>query len=132
MFRKEDSVIMKVMPSYIHALDGRLRIKAPHVKGAPARALEVESRLRQVDGIDHVTANPTTGNVLILYNSCRIAQHEVLDILRTLGCLQEQAAAKTRASESVGTRPSFSETLAESLMRSTMELALQGLIRALI
>jgi hypothetical protein len=132
MFRKENSVIMKVMPSYIHALDGRLRIKVPHVKGAPARALEVESRLRQVDGIDHVTANPTTGNVLILYNSCRIAQHEVLDILRTLGCLQEQPAAKTSASESVGTRLSFSETLAESLVRSTMELALQGLIRALI
>jgi hypothetical protein len=127
---------MKVTPSYIHALDGRLRIKAPKVKGSPARALEVESRLRQVDGIDHVTANPTTGNILILYNSCRIAQQEVLDILHTLGCLQEQAVAMTGASDSVGTRPSFGEALGEalteSLVRSTVELALQRLIRALI
>jgi heavy-metal-associated domain-containing protein len=129
-------MIMKVTPSYIHALDGRLRIKAPTVKGSPARGLEVESRLRQVDGIDHVTANPTTGNILILYTSCRIAQHEVLDILHTLGCLQEQPAAKTGASDSVETRPSFSETLGEalteSLVRSTVELALQRLISALI
>ena len=133
-------MIMKVTPSYIHALDGRLRIKAPEVKGSPARGLEIESRLRQVDGIDHVTANPTTGNILILYNSCRIAQHEVLDILRTLGCLQEQPAAQTGASASVERRPSFGEAfgealgeaLTESLVRSTMELALQRLIRALI
>jgi hypothetical protein len=129
-------MIMKVTPSYIHALDGRLRIKAPGVKGSPARGLEVESRLRQVDGIDHVTANPTTGNILILYTSCRIAQYEVLDILRTLGCLQEQPAAKTAASDSVETRPSFGEALGEalteSLVRSTVELALQRLISALM
>jgi Heavy metal associated domain 2 len=127
---------MKVTPSYIHALDGRLRLKAPKVKGSPARALEIESRLRQVDGIDHVTANPTTGNILILYNSCRIAQHKVLDILHTLGCLEAQPAVKTGASESVAIRPSFGEALGEalteSLVRSTVELALQRLLRALI
>ena len=123
---------MKMTSSYVHALEGRLRIKATKVKGAPVRALEVESRLRQVDGIDHVTANPTTGNVLILYNSCRIAQHEVLDTLRSLGCLQEESAAKIGTSENDGMLPLFGEALAESLMRSTVELALQGLIRALI
>ncbi len=112
---------MKMTSSYIHALEGRLRIKASQVKGAPARALEVESRLRQVDGIDHVTANPTTGNVLILYNSCRIAQHEVLDSLRTLGCLQEESAATTGTSASDGMRLSLGEALAESLVRSTMQ-----------
>src|SRR5919108_2353814 len=44
MFRTKDYVIVKMTSSYIHACDGRLRIKAPHVKGAPAVALEVVSR----------------------------------------------------------------------------------------
>jgi hypothetical protein len=123
---------VKMTSSYIHALEGRLRVKVSKVKGAPARALEVESRLRQVDGIDHVAANPRTGNVLILYNSCRIAQHEVLDTLRRLDCLQEESAAKTETGASDSLRLSFGEALAESLVRSTMELALQELIRALI
>ncbi len=87
---------MKMTSSYIHALEGRLRIKASQVKGAPARALEVENSLR------------------------------------TLGCLQEESAATTGTSASDGMRLSLGEALAESLVRSTMELALQGLIRALI
>lgn len=123
---------MYAMSDYIHALDGRLRIKVAEVKGAPMKALEIESQLRQATGINHVTANPRTGNVLILYDPRRIAQHELFDALRALGCLQERNDAQMATKEVPGVHVKLGEALAETFVRSTMELALQGLFRALI
>jgi hypothetical protein len=116
---------------YIHALDGRLRIKIVGVKGSPVRALEIESRLRTYPGIHHASANPVTGNVLILYDRIQLAQHEVLNMLRSLGLLKENGHAD-RANGDGSDTPEFGKLLANTLARTTMELALQGLIRALI
>jgi hypothetical protein len=118
--------------SYIHALDGRLRIKVVEVKGAPVKALELQSRLQQVDGLDHATANPITGNVLILYNPSRLAPHEILEVLRRLGYLRPLVPTSSPISPVLGTRASFRGALAETLLRSIMELALQGLLRAFV
>jgi hypothetical protein len=128
----KDETIVWITSSYIHALNGRLRIKVPEVKGAPPRALDIEGRLRRIDGIDQATANPTTGNVLILYNVGRITQQRILNVLYSWGYLREQSTAQMSMWGVAATRPSLRETLAETLMRSTLELALQGLVRALI
>jgi hypothetical protein len=112
-------------------LDGRLRIKLLEVKGSPTKALEIESRLREYPGILQVSANPVNGNVLILYDPVQLAQHELLETLRSLGVLREQAQAGEGDGSGVGS-PHLSKLLADSLARTTMELALQGLIRALI
>lgn len=116
---------------YIHALDGRLRIKIVGVKGSPAKALEIESRLRQYPGIHDASANPVTGNVLILYDPIRLAQHEVLDTLRSLGFLWEHGYPGRVNDDAVDTAH-LGKMLANTLARTTMELAVQGLIRALI
>ena len=123
---------MQLVSTYIHALNGRLRIKAIGVKGAPRRALEIEGGLQAVDGIDHVKANPITGNLLILYRPDRIGQHEILSALRHLGCLQERDRAQALTESYGGIVQGLSGVLAETLMRSTMELAMQRLVRALI
>jgi hypothetical protein len=128
----KDETIVWITSSYIHALNGRLRIKVPEVKGAPPRVLDIEGRLRRIDGIDQVAANPTTGNVLILYNAGRITQQRILNALYSWGYLREQSNAQMSTSGVGATRPSLRETLAETLVRSTLELALQGLVRALI
>jgi Heavy metal associated domain 2 len=128
----KDETIVWITSSYIHALNGRLRIKVPEVKGAPPRVLDIEGRLRRIDGIDQVAANPTTGNVLILYNAGRITQQRILNALYSWGYLREQSNAQMSTSGVAATRPSLRETLAETLVRSTLELALQGLVRALI
>ena len=73
--------------TYVHALDGRLRIKVPKIKRAVREALEVELRLQQVTGVEEVSANPTTGNVLILYNPEIISQEEVIFVLMQSGNL---------------------------------------------
>ena len=43
---------MTASSSYVHALEGRLRIKVPEVKGAPLKACEVERHLVQSPGGD--------------------------------------------------------------------------------
>jgi hypothetical protein len=49
-----------IASTYVHALEGRLRIKVPKIKRALRGALEVELRLQQVTGVEDVSANPTT------------------------------------------------------------------------
>ena len=46
---------MTASSSYVHALEGRLRIKVPEVKGAPLKACEVERHLVQSPGVDEVS-----------------------------------------------------------------------------
>ena len=123
---------MNVISPYFHALNGRLRIKIVELKGLPMKALEAEGQLRVIDGIKHVKANPTTGNVLVLYDPAQIGQEEILGALQRLGYLREngqiQAAMRhyPQAFEGIG------ETLARTLMHTTMEVAVQSLISALI
>jgi hypothetical protein len=125
---------MAVQPAstYIHALDGRLRIKVTEVKGSPGKALEIEGGLRTIDGVNLVKANPITGNILILYCADKIGQHEILSALHRLGCLREHGRAQTITSNDGGKLDGFSAMLTETLVRSTMELALQRLVSALI
>jgi copper chaperone CopZ len=96
------------------------------------KALEVEGQLRKADGILEVKANPTTGNVLVRYDPARIGQFEVLDALQRLGCLRDHCVARivfpSHARVSAGLRGA----VAESLVRTTVELALQRLVSALI
>jgi hypothetical protein len=80
---------MTSIAPYLHVLDGRVRIKLPQVKGAPPRSLAVEQLLRGLDGVTDVTANPLTGNVLVLFTSSVISQHEILAALQQTGYLRD-------------------------------------------
>jgi hypothetical protein len=123
---------VQLASTYMHALEGRLRIKVSGVKGAPLRALAIEGELRAIDGVTRVQANPITGNILILYCPDRIGQDEVIAALHRLGCLQEPDRPQTMRGSYSDMLQGFSSMLAETLVRSTMELALQRLVSALI
>jgi copper chaperone CopZ len=123
---------VNVISPYIHVLNGRLRIKVAEVKGSPMKALEVEGQLRRIDGIDHVRANPTTGNVLVLYDPARIEQFEIFGALQRLGYLRENANIRTAAKSHLLAFDGLGEAMAETLVRTTMELAVQRLVSALI
>jgi copper chaperone CopZ len=129
---REEIVRVNVISPYIHALNGRLRIKVAEVKGSPIKALEVEGQLRRIDGIDHVRANPITGNVLVLYDPARIGQYEILGALQRLGYLRENSSVQTAARSHPRAFEGVGETLARTLMHTTMELAVQRLVSALI
>ena len=123
---------MTASSSYVHALEGRLRIKIPEVKGAPLKACEVERHIIQSPGVDEVSANPITGSVLILYNSRLIGPEELLFALQEIGCLQEcqpQAAGDANAAS----RPEGALAKVTTAVASTlMEVALTRLVIALI
>lgn len=115
---------MNVVSSYIHALEGRLRIKIPEVKGASLKAREVEQHLQLLTGMEEVSANPLTGNVLILYNSRLLSTREIIGALQDLGYLEEATPPNTEKGI-VG-------KLTTSVASSLMEVALTHLVTALI
>ncbi len=113
--------------TYIHALDGRLRIKLPKIKRALREAREVDRHLQQLTGVESVSANPTTGNVLILYNPGVIEQKEIIFFLIQSGYLPQL----TNGAE-ISVFPSTMERLANTVATTIMEAALGRLIGALI
>jgi copper chaperone CopZ len=116
-------------PTYLHALEGRLRVKLEGVKGSPVRAAEVVRELQVLEGVEEVTANPKTGNALILYDSSRIQQQQILDALWAGGFLE--MAGHAEASSQPGLSIA-SDTLTRMFVRSSVEFALQRVLTALI
>jgi copper chaperone CopZ len=112
---------MSVDSLYVHALEGRLRIKIPAVKGAAGQAKEVERHLGQFAGVEHVSANPITGNALILYNPHVVGQDDILASLREPGYLSQP-----------GPRPGVVEKVTATVAASLVEAALARLVSALI
>jgi copper chaperone CopZ len=94
---------------------------SPQVKSTPQRALAVEQLVRRLDGVTSVTANPITGNVLVLFTSAILGQHDILTVLQQTGYLREDHAAEQ-------SQPN----LLSLLMHSALEKALERLVLALI
>lgn len=128
---------MSSISSYIHALEGRLRVKSASVKGSLQKAREVEAHFRAYEGITEVVANPVTGSVLFLYDSQRVSQNELLENLYALGCLsKDDSEQKHPTFQSVQVVLKLPEELGQKLVKtvvtSTVEVALQRLVYALI
>ena len=113
---------------YLHSLEGRLRIKIPRVKGAAGQAQEVERQLRQSLGVEYVSANPITGNVLILYDPGLTSQEDILSSLKELGYLSQPGPKVVSPS----TQPGVVERVTATVAASLMEVALTRLVSALI
>lgn len=77
---------LKTISTYYHSLDGRLRVKAPGIKGRREKASEIEQRMTCIKGIIKVEASPVTGSILIYFdpahaNADSIARHLIsLDV----------------------------------------------------
>jgi hypothetical protein len=94
-----------ISTNYFHAIDGRMRIGIPGVKGSWAKAQEIKDTIMNYQGINDVRPNPTTGNVLIIYDPQRISQYDMLKSLYGLGYLQDERsiAAGSQAIPASGT-----------------------------
>ena len=109
----------------VHALEGRLRIKVPEVKGSVERAREIEHRIWMIDGVEHVAANPVTGSVVIQYDARRTLMADLTETLQAWGYLRHAAPAPDASS---GTGSGWGHLM----LRATTEFALQQLLGALI
>lgn len=116
------------MNTYIHILNGRLRIKVPEVKHAPEKASEVVHGLQQLEGVTDVRANPKTGNVLVLFEPDMIEAQQIIQTLQQLGCLSHLYAPIQQRSFARG----VPQRLAEMILQSAFESAIEKVILALI
>jgi len=77
---------------YYHKFERRIRIRVPEIKGSPAMAGELESRLAKLDGVAHTQANPLTGYVLVLFDDQVVSYYHVFAVINDLKCLDVEAA----------------------------------------
>jgi hypothetical protein len=129
---EEETTTMNGISSYVHALEGRLRIKIPEVKGAPLKAREIERHLAFCSGVEEVTANPITGSVLVLYNPHLIGQKEIVFAFQEIGYLEE---SKPTAAGGIGGNTAHEGAIARvttTVACTLMEVALSRLVAAII
>ena len=117
---------------YLHALDGRIRVKSALVKGTPHRAAALERELRAHSGITEVTVNPITGSVLVLYDSRRLEQQQVFDLLRMVNCFPEVTELPMLMLPSPKTVAEFGRGLMRTIAMSVMKFAVQRLVYAIL
>lgn len=107
----------------LHALEGRVRLKVPGIKGNSQGARGLESFLSQVHGVENVAANPVTGNVLIFYHSHIITQQQIIRCLVEGGHL----SFFQDGSQASGS-PEISKEIVARLATAILEAALSRLL----
>jgi copper chaperone CopZ len=115
------------MSSYLHVMDGRLRVKIPETKRCASKALHVEQVIGSLPGITRVTANPTTGNVLVLFDSAQLTHDDILSTLKKADYLREPAVA---SSFQITAR--VVDTVSHAVARSVAEALMERAILALL
>lgn len=121
--------------SYVHILDGRVRIKLKAVKGSTDLAASVEQSLLQTKGINEVNANPTTGNVLILFDPSVITCQKVLRLVNELAgsrnVITFPSTPAIRASQPK--QPSrFDAVLSNLILQAAAEVVVKRLVLAFL
>ena len=80
----------------VHQLRGRVRLRITEKRQEPEYFADVCSRIEALDGVTEVSANPTTGSLLLLHPDLSFADLEAQ--LQTLGLFEIVAASAPRQS----------------------------------
>src|SRR3954447_14653894 len=64
----------------VSVLPGRIRSRVPLIRGTPALAEELADDLRGLDAVTAVTANATTGGVLVQFHEHRPIESVVAEV----------------------------------------------------
>lgn len=76
-----------------HAIPGRMRIHVPYSQKIPKKWQVPPEKMNfftQIDGVNEVTFSYITGNALILYDSSKITQDEIMIILKRAAEILQQ------------------------------------------
>lgn len=110
--------------SYLHVLDGRIRIKVPEIKGLPSKASALEEALQRIPGVTEVKANPVTGNILILFESGTTGHEQILETIKKHGYL--------RGSHHSPPPTAYQTELGDKLTKIVVETLLEAAVRRVI
>lgn len=73
------------MSCYVHEVPGRLRVKTPLAKGQAWMAQRIEEMVKSIPGVYAVNVNPTTGSILLNYDSTTVNSKGILELLEKEG-----------------------------------------------
>ena len=116
------------MATYLHVLDGRLRVRLPRLKGARRAAAALRKQLRALDGVTSVDISLLTGSVLVTFDAERITADEILSLMDVSASPSETA---DRAISSAPTTPRGID-VQEVIAKKAIELAAERLLLALL
>jgi len=115
------------MVTYLHALDGRIRIRLPRLRDNRRTAARLRQTLRGVEGVTTATANPRTGSVLVEYDSDRCSAGAIFDVL--------DVEPPARPEEGPLLKPASSDRATEvrdAVAETLLQFAAERLLRAVI
>lgn len=122
--------------TYHHATPGRLRIKIPQVKGSDEMAHRVERALKNIDGVHSTTANPLTGNVLVLFDVQSLTHYEIIEVLLARGYLERpKVSRRTPRSSPLKNmlHPEYvGKAVADVMLQTAVEFAVKRALLALV
>jgi copper chaperone CopZ len=119
------------VPYVIHAIDGRMRVKVPAVRGSSTMADAVTAQLRALDGVGRVHANQTTGSVIVHYTRGLTSSEAILDALR-MAVRFSPHSERIEPSRCVACSQEASSPLTTRMLHLAMDLAVQRLLMALV
>lgn len=126
---------MTTSSTYLHVIDGRVRVKIQAVKGSPQAADLLGQRLRRHEGVLSVNANPVTGNVLVHFDPSVTSVEAILGRLRQMGYLSGHLTPLPVADN--GKSPTngvsvLANPWTKTLIQVAAEAAVQSAVRHLI
>lgn len=79
----------KVRPKVLHSLPGRVRIHIPIIKKISPYKEFIDAILQSLcaknDALESISCQISTGNILICYNSQRITEERIVNLLEYIG-----------------------------------------------
>ena len=72
--------------SIVHAIPGRLRVKLSEDEQNVDSAEAIDLKLSELEGVDEVTRNLTTGHLILHYDACQVTNPDFFrSVAETLG-----------------------------------------------
>ena len=113
----------------IHRLPGRLRIRAVWLKGNPGACEEAKCRLAEITGVKAVTANASTGSLLMEHDAATVSPGKIFDALSASGC---SVPAPEPAESSRGWVDELANSIGHWLVQATAERLVLAVIGAMV
>ncbi len=80
------------MGYYLHHVPGRLRVRTPQIKGNEKKALDAQSLLKAIQGIQSTVTNTVTGSIIVHYDPKTVDAEAITSILTQFGYFDQTKA----------------------------------------
>ena len=116
-----------LMPSYLHALEGRLRIRLPALRNDHRAAVRLRREVQALPGVTTAETTPLTGSVLIEYDEAQTSTESLLAALDVESPTELQNRAAPAQSND-----SSSPDVGDIVLKKVFEWAAQRLLLAVL